>query len=239
MKLTDKDLPNSATGREAKHVGPDGRVAAQKGEGRGQLARGAGGLGDPEPLAGARAHEGRAEHEVAGRQQGREQVVGAHHLRARVAAEGLEDVVLRAVGQAVEEEVDAEEEEAPRGLAGGRAAGLGMAFLARVQGEDGDAGGHGGDDEVLVERVALAEDGDVQEHDGQQLARLGEDEGDVVDVGERGVAEGGSEGRGEGHQEQRRDDGARGEDRGAADARGRAEEEVEVARQEGKGRLDG
>ena len=39
-----------------------------------------------------------------------------------------------------------------------------------MQGEYGDAGGDEEDDEVLVERVAFAEDGQVQEHYGQQLA---------------------------------------------------------------------
>jgi hypothetical protein len=33
----------------------------------------------------------------------------------------------------------------------------------------------------------------VEEHDGQQFAGFGEDEGYVVDVGEGGVAEGGCE----------------------------------------------
>lgn len=101
--------------------------------------------------------------------------------------------------------------------------------LARVQGEDGDARGDGRDDEVLVQRVAAAEDGDVQRHDGQELARLGQDEGDVVDVRQRGVAEGGREGRGQGHEEEGREDGAGGEDGRAGAAGGRAEEEVGVA----------
>jgi len=38
----------------------------------------------------------------------------------------------------------------------------------------------------------------VQKHDGQQFAGFGEDEGYVVDVGERGVAKGGGEGGGDG-----------------------------------------
>lgn len=58
-----------------------------------------------------------------------------------------------------------------------------------MEGEDGDARGDGRDDQVLVEGVALAEDGDVQEHDGEQLAALGQEEGDVVDVREARVPE--------------------------------------------------
>lgn len=36
----------------------------------------------------------------------------------------------------------------------------------------------------------------MEEHDGEQFAGFGEDEGYVVDVGEGGVAEGGGEGGG-------------------------------------------
>ena len=60
--------------------------------------------------------------------------------------------------------------------------------------EDGDARRHGRHDEVFVEGVAAAEDGDVEEHDGEEFAAFGEEEGDVVDVGEGGVAEGRGEG---------------------------------------------
>lgn len=80
-----------------------------------------------------------------------------------------------------------------------------------VEGEDGYAGGHEGDDEIFVEGVALAEDGEVQEHDGEKLAGLGEDEGDVVDVGEGGVAEGGRERGCDGDEDEGGHDGAGGE----------------------------
>ena len=58
-----------------------------------------------------------------------------------------------------------------------------------MKGEDGHASGHERNDEVLVERVAFAEDSQMQEHDGEELAGLGEDEGDIVDVSEGGIAE--------------------------------------------------
>lgn len=58
-----------------------------------------------------------------------------------------------------------------------------------VEGEDGDAGRNGQDDEVLGQRVAAAEEGDVEEHDGEELAGFGEDKGQVIDVREGGVAE--------------------------------------------------
>lgn len=61
-----------------------------------------------------------------------------------------------------------------------------------VEGEDGDAGGNERNNEVFVKRVAFAEDGQMQEHDGEKLAGFGEDEGYVVNVSERGISERGS-----------------------------------------------
>lgn len=58
-----------------------------------------------------------------------------------------------------------------------------------MKGEDGDAGGNERNDEILVERVAFAEDSQMQEHDREELAGLGENEGDIVDVSEGGIAE--------------------------------------------------
>lgn len=46
-----------------------------------------------------------------------------------------------------------------------------------VEGEDCDAKGHGEDDAVFVKRVSFSEDCKVQEHDGEELAGFGEDEG--------------------------------------------------------------
>lgn len=101
-----------------------------------------------------------------------------------------------------------------------------MLLLARVQREDGDAGGDGRDDEILVQGVALAEDGDVEEHDGEELAALGEQEGDVVDVGETGVAKGAGETARDGHEGQGTENAARGDDGRHGRALGGREEEV-------------
>ena len=62
-----------------------------------------------------------------------------------------------------------------------------------MESEDCHAGSHKRNDKIFVKRVALAENGEVQEHDGKKLAGLGEDEGDVVDVGKGGVAKRGCE----------------------------------------------
>ena len=101
-------------------------------------------------------------------------------------------MVLRGVGEAVEEEVDSEEREAVvGGLLGsfGDLAGFGWV----VEGENRNAGGDGEDYEVFGEWVALAVKQDVEEHNGKEFAGLGEDEGQVIDMGEGSVAEGRSE----------------------------------------------
>ena len=138
-------------------------------------------------------------------------------------------MVLRGVGQAVEEEIDAQQEETPGSigiLVDGRVL---LLVLARVQGEGGDAGGDGRHDEVLVQRVALAEDGDVEQHDGEKLAALGEEEGDVVEVRERRVAERAGEAAGDGDEGERREDARRRDHGRHALPRGRRGHEVDAA----------
>lgn len=71
-----------------------------------------------------------------------------------------------------------------------------------VEGEDCDAGCDEGDDGVFVQGVAFAEDGDVEGHDWDKLAAFGEDEGDISDVFETGIAKGGGQGAGDGDQEE-------------------------------------
>lgn len=162
-----------ATECEAQDIAPDGRVAEHKGEGGGEFV----GIG---------AEVGGQEEEVGGGDGGGHEVISDHHLRGRVRAEGGEDVVLGCVCEPVEKQVDGEEEEAPGGggaeggsrrggggLGGGRRTGA-VGGGAAVQGEDGYAGGHGRHDGVLVQRVAAAEEGDVEGHDGEELAALGE-----------------------------------------------------------------
>ena len=58
-----------------------------------------------------------------------------------------------------------------------------------MQRKDRHAGRDERDDGVFVQRIPLAEDGDVEGHHGQELAGLGEDEGDVIDMFEGGVSE--------------------------------------------------
>ena len=55
--------------------------------------------------------------------------------------------------------------------------------------ENGHARSYQGHDKVFVEGVGLPEYGEVEEHDGKELARFGEDECYIVNVSERGVSE--------------------------------------------------
>lgn len=105
--------------------------------------------------------------------------------------------------------------------------------------EHSDPGGDEGHDEIFVERVEFSEDGQVEEHDGEKFAGFGEDEGDVVDVGEGGVAEGGGERGGYGDENEGEKDGSGGEYGGCGRGGGRGEEEVGVACEGGEGGLDG
>lgn len=59
-----------------------------------------------------------------------------------------------------------------------------------MEGECRNADGYEKNDAVLVEGIAFAEDGEMEEHYWEELARFREDEGEVVDVSETGVAEG-------------------------------------------------
>lgn len=191
-----------------------------------------------QPFADAGVHQVGAQHQVGGGDGGAHDVVRAHHLGSAVRPEGGEDVVLDTVCQAVEEQVDAEEQHPPGHVALVLGRGVLLALLARVQREDGHAGGHGCHHEVLVQRIALAEERDVEEHDGQELARLGEQERDVVNVRQAGVAKGRGERLGEGNEDERREDLLRGEDRRDRGVSRCAEVEVDGTRQRGKERLD-
>ena len=103
-------MADGAADGEGEDVVEDGRVGVEEGEGgeefRGFGCRGGdgccGGLGEEEE-----GGEVWGEEEIGGCEEGGEGVLGDHHLRARVGFVGAEDVVLGAVCQAVEEEVDA------------------------------------------------------------------------------------------------------------------------------------
>ena len=119
-------------------------------------------------------------------------------------------MVLRAIGETVEEEIDRQECEAPERVFLGR-----RRFLfcrGVVEGKDGNAGSNEEYYEVFVKWVAFAEDGEVEEHHREEFARLGKDIGYIIDMGERCVAEGRGQRGSDGNQDQRHKDACRGED---------------------------
>ena len=78
----------------------------------------------------------------------------------------------------------------------------------------------------------------MEEHDGEELAGFGEDEGYVVDVGERGIAEWRGERGGYRDENKREEDGAIGE-YGWCGCCGSREEKVGVACERGERGLNG
>lgn len=79
-------------------------------------------------------------------------------------------MVLSGVGQAIQEKVYGQQEDAP---SGGSRLTLGSDFLTSswvVQTESCDAESDHQDNTILVQWVSLAEDGQVQDHDREELA---------------------------------------------------------------------
>lgn len=108
-----------------------------------------------------------------------------------------------------------------------------------VQSERGHTQGNHEDNTVLIQRVLLAEDRQVEKHDGKKLAGFGEDEGKVVDMRQTGVTEGRSERRRDAHQNQWEEDPAGGEYRGDLLTLWGGEQEVCEASNRGKRGLNG
>lgn len=160
------------------------------------------------PFAQRSLHQPRAQHQVQPTERRTHHVVGAHHLWATVRPKLAHNPVLRAVGQAVKQQVNTQQQHAPRCLPAhhGTTTTTVRLLLARVQREDTHAHSHGGYHEVLVQRVLFAEERNVEEHDGQQLAALGERVGDVVDVRERRIADGRGEGLADSDEDEGQDD---------------------------------
>lgn len=98
-----------------------------------------------------------------------------------------------------------------------------------MEGENGHAGRDGYDDEVFVEWIAFFKERNVEEHDGEQFTGFGEDKGNVIYVGEGGVAKGRGEGRCKADCQEGNDHAARGNQGWEGFVAWSAEAEVEVA----------
>lgn len=236
-KLTDEDLAQSTASCEAQNIPPHSRVLCHEFNGGVHLAGTTNNV-HAEPLANSKGDERRASNEVQGRHGGAHDVVGAHHLRPAKGAEGLKDVILGAVGEAIKQEVDAQQQQSPGEVCFLRQLGL-FVFAIRVQSEDGHASSDGGHDGVLVDRVALPENGNVEEHDGQQLAALGQQESDVVNVRKTGVAKGAGQAVCDGDKHEGAEDATRRENRRHGGAFRSRDQEVDEANGRGEERLNG
>lgn len=155
---TDEHLANGTTGRKTQYILPHSGVPSHKVQRGGHLARTTRYV-HADPVAQASCDKIRADKEIRARDEGAHHVVGAHHLRTTIGSESLKDVVLGAVRQAVKEEVDAQEQESPRGV--GILRNERLLLLAGVESEYCHAGGHGRHHEVFIQRVPFLEDGDV------------------------------------------------------------------------------
>lgn len=149
-------------------------VAGEERQGTKQLSLSGRGDGErKQVMQNPALREVRHDQEVCRSQNGRENILSNHHLRSSEACVQLgrgEDMVLSGVGQAIQKEVDGQQEDAP---SGGSRLTLGSDFLASswvMQTESCDTESDHQDNTILVQRVSLAEDGQVQDHDREELA---------------------------------------------------------------------
>lgn len=149
-------------------------------------------------------------------------------------------MVLSGIGQAVQEKVNGQQENTPHGRARALLSSCSylLASAGVVECECRNTQCNHQHNTVLVQGVSLAEDGEVQDHNGEELAGLGKNECQVVDMGKTGVTEGRGEGRGDADKDQREEYTASGKDRGNALAFRCREEEVCEACNGGERGLD-
>jgi hypothetical protein len=163
LRLTDKDLADSTARSETENIFPDSGITSHKVQSSLELARVTSDV-HAKPLSETCRDQPRADDQVGTRDNSAHDVVGAHHLRARVRSECLEDMVLSAVCQAIKKEVDTQQQQAPCCACIVRPD-LAALLLSRVQREDSHAESHGRNHEILVQRISTAKDSDVKEHD--------------------------------------------------------------------------
>lgn len=94
-------------------------------------------------------------------------------------------MILGGVCESIKQQIDRQEEDSPcrrpwLALGGGSSNLLARPWV--VQGECRNAECNQENHSVFVQGISLAENGQMEEHDWEQFARLGENEGEVVDV---------------------------------------------------------
>lgn len=108
-RRTDEDLTQSTASCKAQNVLPHSGILGHEFNGRIQLASATSNV-HSEPLSNTSRDERRATKEVKRRDDGAHDVVGAHHLRPAERAKRLKDVILGAVGKAIKEQVDTQQQ---------------------------------------------------------------------------------------------------------------------------------
>lgn len=108
-RLTYEHLAHSTARSEAENVLPHSRIPGHKVQSGTELTRVTSNI-HAEPLSKTSGNQPRADDQVNAGNNSAHDVVGTHHLRSRVRSEGLEDVVLSAVRQAIKQEVDAKKQ---------------------------------------------------------------------------------------------------------------------------------
>ena len=111
QSIIDEDLSDGTASCETKDVFVNRRMPVEKCKGRRELIS----VGEREAEEGGNraACKERGNDKIACRQESREEILGDHHLRARVGAVGTENVVLSAVRETVKKKIDAQEKQSP------------------------------------------------------------------------------------------------------------------------------
>lgn len=110
--VVDEDLADGATDGEEEDIFAHRRMSADEGEGGGEFAVGRRRKVEEGEQRCSGCENG-GEEEICGCEQCGEKILRDHHLGTRVGAERAEDVILGAVRETVEEEVDAKQRKTP------------------------------------------------------------------------------------------------------------------------------
>lgn len=152
--IENKELANSTARRKSKNVFQRLRVAREERNSPKQLSLSGGGNGEGEEVMhNAALRDMRHNQEVCGSQYSGEHILRDHHLgpgEAGVQLGRREDVVLCGVGQAVEEEIDGQQEDTPSGGSRLLLSGDFLASSRVVQTKSCDAEGDHQDNTVLI-----------------------------------------------------------------------------------------
>jgi len=218
--IKNEALTQSATDREQGHILQDGRVRLAKLQSHGQFRVGS--MPDAK------------EQEPARHKRRHEQVHKAHHVLSRD-LEPMKDLILGRIGHTVQGQVDRHQKQAIERTVD-RALLADFVLIDRgQQHESGDAQGDQDHTDVLVQGELATVENNVHQHDGDQLARLCQDHGGVINVLQGSIGEGRGHDGDHGHLGVFGEEGRRGGGREEGFA---LDKKIEVGDQGGKDGLD-